>query len=483
MHVRATSASSPLSIATSRLGRSPIEILVVVGTLAVGVGIGLFLGSGTGSDSRATELGALDGDEGGGEDGLGRVDLVNAGERGDGDEGTRRAVPVPGIPTEAELAGLENDPLLAKLRALLGSEALLAKVTESDEATAAFLMHLYLGLGDTKSALDLARRTNPPAGTWAEIAQRLASDGNKADAAEAYMSALEAAGRFAWEEPVSGWALQLATLDPARGLAFLEEHATGSAADPDDMRLALAGSMAETGREDEARTSLLEMVALDRSVAASLKALAKFDPELAESEIRRLLGEGRHGNLYGQLAGLLADQGRTSDALATVQEGFDLARTGNGTGPDPSALFFEALTLLGDSVDDATISGWLEASGGGSNLRHQTGITFVNQGDMNRAAPYFQDAWANQAASEGYLSFLPDAFLEAHTDDVHGWLDSASEVAGTKDEVWGDIGDHYWKIGEFAKAENAWNTAHDIDPTDGEWTGKLSQVAAGNPPL
>ncbi|QDU85206.1 Tetratricopeptide repeat protein [Planctomycetes bacterium Pla163] len=483
MLVRASSTAVRPLVAPSRLGRGPIELLVVVGTLAVGAGIGLLLGSGTGSGARATELGSLTGPDGTGGDDLGRVDLVDtADERNDTAE-TRRSVPIPGVPTDEELAALENDPLLAELRALLGSEALLAMVTESDETTAAFLMHLYLGLGDTKSALDLARRTNPPAGTWAQIAAQLSLEGNKVDAAEAYMSALEAAGRFAWEDPISSWALQLAALDPQRGLAFLEEHATGSAADPDDMRLALARSMAETGREEEARTSLLEMVALDRSVAASLKALAQFDPELAESEIRRLLGEGRHPNLYGQLAGLLVDEGRTSEALAAIQEGFDLARTGAGSGPDPSTLFFEAIGLLGGTVDDATIDGWIETSGGGSSLRHQAALTFLGQGDLDRAAPYFEAAWMTQAANEGYLSYLPDSFLEQKKEQVHAWLDSASQVAGTKDEVWGDIGDHYWKIGELEKAENAWNTAHDIDPNDGEWTGKLNQIAAGNPPL
>jgi tetratricopeptide (TPR) repeat protein len=483
MLVRAPSTSVRPLVAPSRLGRGPIELLVVVGTLAVGAGIGLFLGSDTGSGARATKLGTLEGPDGANADDLGRVDLVDTADEQDGAGDTRRSVPLPGEPTAEELAALENDPLMAELRALLGSEALLAKVTESDETTAAFLMHLYLGLGDAKSALDLARRTDPPAGTWAQIAQQLAFQGNKADAAEAYMSALEAAGRFAWEEPISAWALQLTELDPERGLAFLEEHATGSAADPDDMRLALARSMAETGREDEARTSLLEMVALDRSVAASLEALAQFDPELAESEIRRLLGEGRHPNLYGQLAGLLVEGGRSSEALVAIQEGFDLARSGNGGGPDPSTLFFQALNLLGGSVDDATVDGWIETSGGGSGLRHQAALTFMGQGDVVRAAPYFEEAWKTQAANEGYLSYLPDAFLEQKKEQVHAWLDTASEVAGTKDEVWGDIGDHYWRIGELEKAENAWNTAHDIDPNDGEWTGKLAQVAAGNPPL
>ena len=51
----------------------------------------------------------------------------------------------------------------------------------------------------------------------------------------------------------------------------------------------------------------------------------------------------------------------------------------------------------------------------------------------------------------------------------------------TNDELWGDLGDTYWQAGKTALAEHSWSKA--FDPTDGEWTGKLASLAAGEDPL
>jgi len=467
-------------------GAVPVEVAVVALALLAGAGLGYLLAAGPEAEAAKGGIVTIGGDAD--DDATpGTVDLVDddaSGPATDTDDGGRRAVADSRDVSDDELAALVGgDPLLAELRALLGDEALIASIATDEESTAAFLMHLYLGLGDAERAFHLCLRTNPVAGTWAQVAAMLHSQGQRGDAAEAYARALERAGRFAWQEPLSDWALQLSELDPERGLAFLEEHATGSAADPDTMRLAVARSMAETGREDEARDALLEMIALDRSVSASLDALAAFDPDLAESEMRRLIGEGQHPQLFGQLAAFLADAGRLDEALATVQEGFELASSGEPGGPDAGSLFYQALQSVGSQVDDATIGAWLDAADGGSGLKHTAGRHFLEAGDVDRAAPYFGAAWLQQAEHAGSLTGLPQAFVDAKPELVGAWLDEMSALAGNKDEVWGDIADHYWKVGDAEAAQAAYAKANEIDPNDSEWTGKLDKMASGNAPF
>lgn len=467
-----------------RRGGVRTEVLVGLVALAIGIGTGLLL-AGRGSDANARDDGiaAIDPNAETSTD-AGAPDLVAPGARPDGSgSGTdRRAVDDGTSIDERDLADLiAANPLLAELRDLLGSDALLDHVTQDEASTAAFLMHLYLGLGDAQRAYDLARRTDPKPGTWAQVAGLLASQGHRKDAADAYSTALEKAGPFQWIEPLSSWARQLADLDPERGVALLEGHVTG-ASDPDDLRLVLARSLAEAGREEEARTSLLALIAEGRSVESSIDALAEFDLALAESEIRRLIGEGRNLDLYGRLTRLLVEDGRTDEALAAVQEGFALADS-DQPGPTPAALFNAALNALGNVVDDATIAAWGASVGNPANVDYKTGSHFAHQGDFDRAEPYLHDAWLAQAETNGYLNGLPNAFLEAKPEVVGAWLGELSATAGTKDEVWGDIADNYWKIGDTAAAEAAWKKALEIDPNDGEWQNKVAAVEAGESPL
>jgi tetratricopeptide (TPR) repeat protein len=469
----------------SQRGAGNVELVTAVCALAAGLGIGWGVAQmgarGTATEARAETSDAVEEDERRPQD----VDLAagpadgNSGAGGsDGSGDRRREVAGPETAPVVDVAALAaGNPLIGELSGLLADPALLALVSASEEATADFLMHLYLGLGDLDAALSLAQRTKPKAGTWSQLAQAFDAAGRTKEAADAYAAALEAAGRFAWEEPLAGWATRLSELDPARGLALLEQRrAQGGATDHSAMRLALARSMARTGRVDEAREALLALVAENREVASSLAALAEFDAALAESELRRLIGGG-HAELHHQLVELLAGQGRDTDALAALDAAL-------GAPTDLSyALISSALQHMPELVDDARLATWIANNGNASGLHQQVGEHFANTGDMERATPWFQSGWEMQLSNEGYLSQLPQSLIDQNPTLVRGMVDAAAQRAGDRDEIWGDVADHYWRLGDAAAAENAYRRANQIDPGDGEWTGKLAALAEGKPPF
>ncbi|MEZ5978557.1 MAG: hypothetical protein R3F34_10095 [Planctomycetota bacterium] len=380
----------------------------------------------------------------------------------------------PSIDLDALVA---EHPLLGELSKVLGSDALVAAVAADEEEAARFLMHLYLGMGDLDAALDLARRTSPSPGTWSQLAQSLDGAGRDQEAADAFLAAIDGAGRFAWVEPMAGWARRLAELDPERGLALLRDKAGAVGSDSSDMRLSIAKSLAATGSSDEAREALLELVAENGQLSEALDELAKLDPELAEAKLREKLATGRFEWLHGQLARLLFSNGDREGALAAIDAGF----TGN---PDQaSELLMIALQNGGDGIDDARLHGWIESSGGDSYLLAQVGESLLQNGQDERALSYFEETWTKQSTKDGYLSYLPDALIEKNPDAVRGMLEQAWNSAGDRDEVWGDIADHYWRIGEKALAEEAWRRANQLDPNDGEWTGKIAQLEKGENPI
>jgi tetratricopeptide (TPR) repeat protein len=466
-------------------GAGNVELVTAVCALAAGLAIGWGVAH-VDAEPTANEVSAETAASNAANDGAARRDELAEDALGGGPsaaaEANRRrevdaadATTAPAVDVAALAAA---NPLVGELTALLADPALLALVGASEEATADFLMHLYLGLGDLDAALSLAQRTDPTAGGWSQLAQALDGAGRAKDAANAYAAALEAAGRFAWEEPLASWATRLAELDPARGLALLEERSGESGAgDPSAMRLALARSLARTGRTDEAREALLALVAENREVSSSLAALAEFDATLAESELRRVLGAGGHAELHVQLVELLTSQGRSTDALAAL----DVALA------QPSeqsyALIAAALSNMSELVDDTRLAAWIASNDNQSGLFQQVGEHFANAGNVERALPWLQDGWEEQLAKDGYLFQLPEALLTQNPTLVRGMVDAAATKAGDRDEIWGDIADHYWRLGDAAAAENAYRRANQLDPGDGEWTGKLTALAEGKPPF
>jgi len=469
-------------------GSANLEVVTLVFALALGLGGGFLVARGMATRTsaadadeaqrteeaaaeerrRAAELAAADGPS---------ADEVDGGAA---DVDARREVRAeePATAPAIDLAALAAaNPLVTDLSALLSDPDLLARVGADDAAATGFLMHLYLGLGDLDAALALAQRTPTTAGTWAQLAGAFDGVGRGADAANAYASALAAAGRFCWEDPLSSWATRLAELDPARGLVVLEQHRSSTGNDPGVMQLALARSMARTGREDEARATLLALVQRNAEVSSALAALAEFDPALAESELRRLIGQGGQSALEVQLAQLLVSQGRTEDAIAAIEAGL------RNPGDQSYAFLSTALSSLSGAIDDERLSRWVEAAGPGSGFHQMVGQHFADSGDLTRALPYIEQGWQRQLENESYLSALPQSLIDAQPGTARALVDAAAGRAGDRDEVWGDVADHYWRLGDATAAENAYRRANQLDPNDGEWTSKLQALAEGRPPL
>jgi tetratricopeptide (TPR) repeat protein len=473
---------------SERRGSANLEVVTLVFALALGLGGGFLVARGTATragdaaadeaaraDVAAEELRRRDAELAAAE-GPGALEL----DRATTDGGTRREVRAEDAAAAppVDLAALAAaNPLVADLSSLLADPDLLARVGADDAAATGFLMHLYLGLGDLDAALALAQRTPTSAGTWAQLAGAFDGVGRGADAANAYAAALEAAGRFAWEEPLASWASRLAELDPARGLVVLERNSSATGDDPGVMQLALARSMARTGREEEARATLLALVQRNAEVSSALAALAEFDPALAESELRRLIGLGGQSALEVQLAQLLVSQGRTEDAIAAIEAGL------RNPGDQAYAFLSTALSSLSGAIDDERLSRWVESAGPGSGFHQMVGQHFADNGDLARALPYIEEGWQRQLENESYLSALPQSLIDAQPQTARALVDAAASRAGDRDEVWGDVADHYWRLGDAAAAENAYRRANQLDPGDGEWTGKLAALAEGRSPF
>jgi tetratricopeptide (TPR) repeat protein len=388
------------------------------------------------------------------------------------------------LPTGAALQGLaENDPeLFQELQAFLRSGSLEGLLADNPIGARQFLLSLYLQTGHPLEALDLVQRSDDlPSGAWIQVADALQEQfPDKAAFAIDQGIRAQIEHGFAWEWPFPEWFQRLAAMDPVRTLAILEEHRAALDPVPPAVQQLWAQVLGEGGRREEARGTLMDLLQDPNQVSQALRQLAELDPEAAEAELRaRLANSDKPGDLRQQLLSLLIGQGRTDEALELLEGALD---TGGG---DINMLLSKALGELPPEVVAERLADWMQrANSNDQSLWNTVAQHLLESGDLAGATEHFMQGWERSAnASGNWLSSLPDELLQHDPAAVLATLDRMRDVAGSRDELWGDIADHYWRLGQVELARDAWARASEIDPGDGEWTGKLSKYDQGINPV
>jgi tetratricopeptide (TPR) repeat protein len=388
------------------------------------------------------------------------------------------------LPAANELAGLaESDPeLFQELQAFLRSGNLEGLLADNPIGARQFLLSLYLQTGNPLDALDLVQRSEDlPSGSWIQVADALQGQypDKAAFAIEQGIRAQIEHG-FSWDWPFPDWFQRLATMDAGRALAILEEHRSTLDPIPPAVQQLWAQVLGEGGRREEARGTLMDLLQDPNQASQALRQLAELDPEAAEAELRsRLANTENPGDLRQQLMSLLIGQGRTDEALELLEGALDAG------GGDINALLGKALGDLPPEVVAERLEDWMaRANSNDQGLWNTVAQHLLNAGDLTGATEHFMEGWERSSnASGNWLNSLPEELLEHDPGAVLQTLDRLRDVAGTRDELWGDIADHYWRLGQTELARDAWARASEIDPGDGEWTGKLSKFDTGINPV
>jgi tetratricopeptide (TPR) repeat protein len=373
--------------------------------------------------------------------------------------------------------------LIGELTQLLRSGALEGHFIAlgSEPELAGFLLEQYLRIQQPEQAFALLSRA-PVLGNeaWGRVGQALSESGQKVRAADAFAQALrsspgfEGTGFLSFDWPLVGYLQSLGELEPAMALALIEPRLAAAEGAAPEMRLEIAGLLERAGRSEEARAAALALLEGD-SLHQSMRLLARLDPERAEQELRQRLGQGQDSDLEVQLFELLAKSARQEEALALLE-------TRLGGEGDPDALILAAARELSPEQLEGRLDGWLSRASNPLNVRQQLGELALQNGDIEGAAEHYLTSW-DHGSSNGWLPFLPDDVMRLDPTRVRSALDRASVGAGRNDEVWGDIADHYWRLGDKERAYQAWNTAKELDPSDSEWTNKIQNYTNGVDPL
>ena len=180
-----------------------------------------------------------------------------------------------------------------------------------------------------------------------------------------------------------------------------------------------------------------------------------------------------------QLLSLMIGQGRTEEALELLEGALE------NDADNIADLLGSALREMPAEVIAEHLDDWIaRANSNDPVLWNTVAQHLLSAGDLAGATEHFTQGWERSVnANANYLNSLPAELLEHDPGAVLQTLDRLRDVAGDRDEVWGDIADHYWRLGQTELARDAWARASEIDPSDGEWSGKLSKYDQGVNPV
>lgn len=292
------------------------------------------------------------------------------------------------------------------------------------------------------------------------LAEAFREAGDEATATRLYMDALRRSPDN-WE-----WAMQLAELDPAGGLALLRElqGVEGATENTFSMARLLAGSGDLEGA--------LELLRKDgrKLDGNGWDLFMEFDPEAAEAElIAAAKGDDPYNEMGLRLARHLIDTERPELAIA------ELERMLLGSPENP-----ELIELLSS----------LDAERGIELLAQQVAAHPNTGANWTRYAELLSEAGRTEEAIEANLrafelsgnGWIPGNLLELAPERVLPIFQERAD-ASVDDELWGDLGDAYWQSGQQEQAKIAWEKARKFDSDDGEWINKLANIGKGVDPF
>ena len=265
----------------------------------------------------------------------------------------------------------------------------------------------------------------------------------------------------------------LLELDPTAALTIVRE---GLAWQPppgnSEMRTRLAEALLAADQEEEA-TKLVDELRAAGVKDTSLSALfAKLSPEAAETEMRgaveAAVGKKKIRPMQ-RLASMLERAGQTEEALAVVDSLLEL--NANNT---------TARRMLARLDPEAAISFLEERT---ASMPKSAGL-WSEYGDILEAQDRRVDAiaaWEQAVSLNGNYATvrkLLEHAPEAGWSSLQRFTENSSD-----DERWGDFGDLLWEHERPGEAKRAWEKAWELDPSDGEWYGKLQAMQVGRNPI
>ena len=439
-----------------------LTIAALVGGLLLGMRLGALTSEGGGETVSATDR------TGPAPASRGEVDLAeaeharphHAASEGPQDPARPRDTPRREVAGRRESAPTLEGSLAKHLTRMLEEGLLEEFFHEHPEGLEWLVYETYLQTGHLEYALELLQEQPTDGDYGMRIAQELKKRGHPAAA-----DALEATLRAEW------WRHDttelLAELDPDRAVLALREVLAEQEPPGDpNARMRLAEALRAAGSSGEALTLLSGV--FDEEITPDETAwqlLRELDPADMERRLILALGETPRETWYReQLASLLLEQGRTSEARTALE-----ALLADGTGT------FEARQMLAQ-LDPARAKRFLESAAGtaqDAGLWSELGECRMDEGDAAGAV----DAWLEAfRASPGDYAW--GRALEEHAFERYIGEFEAAAHASEDDELWGDLGDTYHRRGRIEDALECYDRANELDPGDGEWTGKQVELKA-----
>lgn len=365
------------------------------------------------------------------------------------------------------------DHLLQDLAVLLQSGELRRHYLGQPEELASLVMKAWLAAGQPERALQLLLQSPVEGldqGMITDLGSALLARGNRDGARDAFLAGLRL-------DPANwGAVAELARLDPAAGLALLDEQNATRLDDPSAIQAAdwqRAAFLIAARRGAEARELLerLHGVQLDSDGSSPPDLdvlLAEYEPKLAlELFDRRLTKDAGALDIQFHRAKALQNQGKRTEALAAL-------RTLLAAEPDSEPCW---QLLAGIDRNEALRLATSEAQ------RTPSATTMLRQAELLRslerseeAAAVFEQAWQLDARATSYPMLSADA---------PRWSPRILQLAreARDDELLGEVGDHAWRRGSRDEAIALWREALAVDPHDSEWREKVRQAVRGGNPL
>ena len=455
-----------------------ISLLLMLPALLAGYGLGTLQGE-SASAVRGSELALSDGPRPGtgaerGQDQEQTVELAAAGR-----EQTSAALAVESERAPVELDEEANDELEAagfpaleagnlreRLDEYLESDIIATRFSEDPQGLARFLIFEYVNGGDVWTAWEILNEHPLDPATFANVGAHLKNHGHLAEAREALLHALR-------NDPMNtGWAQQLADLDPAGALAILDEQINTRpelASSPlplQAVRLLLASE-----QTDEAQRRLEDMLAAGDVNDDIWGLVAQMDDEFAQRHLRKAMADGGDEASIMRLARYLSEHDGDPDEIVSLSQ--EILERNPG-----SRQALDMLASIDPELSVRALERSLERDPNNDALWDRLGDRLIANGDTAGAV----DAWLRAyEADPGETSHIWN--LREHAPEQF-W--PAIETAARErdyDELWGDVADAYWEEGRHMEAQVAWERARALDPDDGEWIGKLRAIDEDNDPL
>ncbi|MEZ5978555.1 MAG: hypothetical protein R3F34_10085 [Planctomycetota bacterium] len=377
-----------------------------------------------------------------------------------------------------------SDALRAELRALLASGRIEQALAQNPDALLPMLVRLHCQLGDAQSALDLLlANEHADASHFDQLAQ-LAASSDPAVAGVALTkalemqlgSALEGGRAITFDYPFDSYVQRAASIDPQLALELLGRLRAQGLEERPDIAWLEARALARVGNLGRARDLLMAQLDDQGTRSGALSTLIEIDPVAGEAEMVRLLGQREDVWIRGELLGLLARQGRTSEAVEMFEAALAAGRA-------DGLLWQKMLGGLPSATLDAELGNWIANGDLGFDVYNALANYYHSNGDLHAYLDAQKESWEKCLETGAWLPMISMDAISAYPGEVVAILDDAAQKIPENDEMWGDLADQYWQAGEHDLAIAAWEHANQLDPNDSEWTGKLDAAATGGTPV